>query len=105
MARPLSNLLKEDVDWCWGNTEHDAFQAVQESLLHAPILALPDPDRPFNVVCDTSDFAIGSALLQTDVDGRERVIAFESRQLKRTIQFMKKSYLLHDQTSIVFFTT
>ena len=79
MARPLSNLLKEDVDWCWGNTEHDAFQAVKESHLHAPILSLPNPDRPFSVVCDASDFAIGSALLQTDVDGRERVIAFEYR--------------------------
>ena len=82
MARPLSNLLRKDVDWCWGNTEHGAFQAVEESLLHAPILALTDPDRPFSVVCDASDFAIGSALLQIDVDGRERFIAFESRQLK-----------------------
>ena len=79
MARPLSNILKKDVDWCWGNTEHDAYQSVKESLLHTLILALTDPDRPFSVVCDASDFAIGSALLQTDVDGRERVIAFESR--------------------------
>ena len=78
MAGPLSNLLKKDVDWCWGNTEHDAFQAVKESLLHAPILALPDPDRPFSVVCGAPDFAIGSALLQTDVDGSESVTAFES---------------------------
>ena len=93
MARPLSNLLKKDVDWCWGNTEHDTFQAVKESLLHAPILALPDPDRPFSVVYDASDFAIGSALLQTDVDGRERVIAFESRQLKAA----EKNYPVHDK--------
>ena len=64
MARPLSNLLKKDVDWCWGNTEHEAFQAVKESLLHAPILALTDPDRPFSVVCDASDFSIGSALFR-----------------------------------------
>ena len=82
MARPLSNLLKKDVDWSW-NTEHvDAFHAVKESLLQAPILALPDPERPFSVVWDASDFAIGCALLQPDDDGRERVIAFESRQLK-----------------------
>ena len=93
MARPLSNLLKKDVDWCWGNTEHDAFQAVKESLLHAPILALPDPDRPFSVVCDASNFAIGSALLQTDVDGRKRVIAFESRQLKAA----EKNYPVHEK--------
>ena len=93
MARPLSSLLKNDADWRWGNTEHDTFQAVKESLLHAPILALPDPDRPFSVVCDASDFAIGSSLLQTDVDGRERVIAFESRQLKAA----EKNYPVHDK--------
>ena len=93
MTRPLSNLLKKDVDWCWGDTEHEAFQSVKESLLHAPILALPDPDRPFSVVCDASGFAIGSALLQTDVDRRERVIAFESRQLKAA----EKNYPVHDK--------
>ena len=70
-----------------------AFQAIKESLLHAPILALPDPDRPFSVVCDASDFAIGSALLQIDVDGPERVIAYESRQLKAT----ENNYPGHDK--------
>ena len=73
------------------------FQAITESILHATMLALPDPDRPFSVVCDASDFAIGSALLQTDVDERESVIAFNldsSKLLKRTIQFMTKGYLL-----------
>ena len=95
MARPLSNLLKKDVDWCWHAEHATAFHAVKESLLQAPILALPDPERPFSVVCDASDVAIGRALLQADDVGRERerVIAFESRQLKAT----KKSYLVHDK--------
>ena len=97
MARPVSNLLKKDVDWCWGDTEHEAFQAVKESLLHAPILPLPDPDRPFSVVCGASDFVIGSALLQTDADGRERVIAFGSRQLKAA----EKNYPVHDEELLV----
>ena len=79
MAWPLSNLLKKDVEGCCTNTEYEVFTAVKKSLLHAPILALLNPDRPFSVVCDASDFAIGRALLQTDDDGRERVIAFESR--------------------------
>ena len=64
MARPLSNLLKKDVDWCWHAEHAIAFKAFKDSLLTAPILALPDPDRPFSVVCDASDFAIGSALLR-----------------------------------------
>jgi len=93
MARPLSNLLKKDTDWCWNTENQDAFVAVEESILHAPILALPDPDRPFSVVCDASDFAIGCALLHADAEGRERVIAFESRQLKAA----EKNYRVHDK--------
>ncbi|GMG15714.1 unnamed protein product [Phytophthora fragariaefolia] len=94
IARPLSNLLKKDAEWRWNAEYQDAFEAINESLLRAPILALPDPDRSFSVVCDASDFAIGCALLQADAVGRERVIAFESRQLRRrTIQFMRRSYL------------
>ena len=98
MAQPLSDLLKKDVEWCWTGTESEAFNAVKERLLHAPIfLAFPDSDQPFSVVCDTSDFAIGCALVQSGSAGFERVIAFESRQLKaaeRTFQFMTKIYLL-----------
>lgn len=93
MARPFSNLLKKDVDRCWHAEHKTAFQAVKESLLHAPILVLPDPDRPFSVVCDASDFAIGSALLQTDDAGRECVIASESRQLKAA----EKNYPVHNK--------
>ena len=93
MARPLTNLLKKDAIWCWDAVHAQAFQAIKNILLHAPILALPDPDRPFSVVCDASDFAIGSALLQTDVNGHERVIAYESRQLKAA----EKNYPVHDK--------
>ncbi|KAG6572742.1 Pol protein [Phytophthora cinnamomi] len=93
MARPLSNLLKKVTDWRWNAGHEEAFEAIKASLLHAPILALPDPARQFSVVCDASDFAIGCALLQTDAKGRERVVAFESRQLKAT----EKNYPVHDK--------
>ncbi|CAI5720554.1 unnamed protein product [Peronospora farinosa] len=93
MARPLSNLLKKDVEWCWHAEHEDAFQAVKASLLHAPILAFPDPDRPFSVVCDASDFAFGSALLQTDDEGRERVIACEISPAESC----RKNYPVHDK--------
>jgi len=56
-------------------------------------LALPNHDRPFSVVCDASDFAIGCALLQTNAEGRERVIAFDTRQLKAA----EKNYPFHDK--------
>ena len=43
---------------------------------------MPNSEYRFSVVCEASDFDIGSALLQTDAEGRERAIAIESRQLK-----------------------
>ena len=63
------------------------------SILHASILSLPEPDRTFSVVCDASDFFIGCALLQTCVDRRERVIAYEYHQLKAD----EKNYPVHDK--------
>ena len=29
MAWPLTDLLKKDTDWCWGETHDDAFRAVK----------------------------------------------------------------------------
>ncbi|KAG2783892.1 hypothetical protein PC129_g12206 [Phytophthora cactorum] len=43
---------------------------------------LPDRSKPFHVVCDASDFAIGCALMQFDDEGRKRVVSYQSRQLK-----------------------
>ncbi|KAE9166940.1 hypothetical protein PF002_g28550 [Phytophthora fragariae] len=93
MARPLTNLLKKDAVWSWTSEAQQVFEAIKSSLQSAPILALPDEDRPFSVVCDASDFAIGCALLQVDAEGRERVVSFQSRQLKAA----EKNYPVHDK--------
>ncbi|KAE9353291.1 hypothetical protein PR003_g3924 [Phytophthora rubi] len=61
MARPLTNLLKKDVVWSWPSEAQQAFEAIKSSLQSAPILALPNEERPFSMVCDASDFAIGCA--------------------------------------------
>ncbi|KAG2788898.1 hypothetical protein Pcac1_g2224 [Phytophthora cactorum] len=93
LARPLSELLKKDSDWRWERQHQDAFESIKASLLQAPVLALPDETKPFSVVCDASDYAIGCALLQNDADGHERVISFQSRQLKAAEQ----NYPVHDK--------
>ncbi|KAE9198507.1 hypothetical protein PF005_g16115 [Phytophthora fragariae] len=93
MARPLTNLLKKDAVWSWTSEAQRAFKAIKSSLQSAPTLALPDEERPFSVVCDASDFAIGCALLQVDAEGREWVVSFQSRQLKAA----EKNYPVHDK--------
>ncbi|KAE8962454.1 hypothetical protein PR002_g29589 [Phytophthora rubi] len=54
---------------------------------------LPDDSKPFHVVCDASDFAIGCALMQFDDEGRERVVSYQSRQMKPA----ERNYPVHDK--------
>ncbi|POM77124.1 Pol protein, partial [Phytophthora palmivora] len=93
LARPLSDLLKKEADWVWEQQHQDAFDSIKASLQQAPVLALPDENKSFSVVCDTSDYAIGCALLQKDDAGHERVISFQSRQLKAA----ERNYPVHDK--------
>ncbi|POM64542.1 Reverse transcriptase [Phytophthora palmivora] len=81
LARPLLNLLKKDADWVGEQQHQDAFDSIKAGLQHAPVLVLPDENKSFSVVCDTSDYEIDCALLQKDDEGLERVISFQSRQL------------------------
>ncbi|POM76697.1 Pol protein [Phytophthora palmivora] len=93
LARPLSDLLKKDADWVWEQQHQDAFDSIKANLQQAPVLALPDENKFFSVVCDASDYAIGCALLQKDDGGRERVISFQSRPLKPA----ERNYPVHDK--------
>ncbi|GMF70097.1 unnamed protein product [Phytophthora fragariaefolia] len=93
LIQPMSSLLKKDVAWDWRPEHQDAFEAVKKSLASAPVLMLPDTSRPFHVVCDASDFAIGCALMQFDDEGRERVVSYQSRQMKPA----ERNYPFHDK--------
>ncbi|KAG3124888.1 hypothetical protein PI124_g22386 [Phytophthora idaei] len=91
--RPLSQLLKKEAEWKWTAECQQAFDAVKQGLTEAPILAVADQDRPFHVVCDAPDFAIGYALMQHDHEGCDRVVYYQSRQLK----LAEHNYPVHDK--------
>ncbi|KAG3123573.1 hypothetical protein PI126_g23641 [Phytophthora idaei] len=90
---PLSQLLKKEAEWKWTAECQQAFDAVKQGLTEAPILAVADQDRLFHVVCDASDFAIGCALIQHDHEGCDRVVYYQSRQLKPA----ERNYPVHDK--------
>ncbi|BDA51495.1 probable transposon Ty3-I Gag-Pol polyprotein at C-terminar half [Coccomyxa sp. Obi] len=52
--------------------EHEMHYA----LTHAPVLQIPNYSKPFEVVCDASDYGLGAVLIQ---DGLH--VAFESRKM------------------------
>ena len=93
VVRPLTQLLRNDTPWTWTDDRNSSFLSVKESLQKAPILALPDHSKTFHVVCDASKFAIGCALMQFDDDGYERVVSYQSRQLKPA----EMNYPVHDK--------
>ncbi|KAG3120304.1 hypothetical protein PI125_g1221 [Phytophthora idaei] len=92
-VRSLSQLLKTDATWSRRSERQVAFEAVKHSLSTAPVLMLADHSKPFLVVCDDSDFTIGCALMQQDDEGRNRVMSYQSRQLKGA----ERDYPVHDK--------
>ena len=76
LCKPLTALTCKDVPFVWSAECSSAFQQLKNALITAPVLVLPDPSKPYEVVCDASGFGIGAVLLQ---DGRP--VCFDSRKL------------------------
>ena len=82
MTIHLSRLLKKNEKWAWSADFQRSYERIKQRLIRSPVLAIADQDRPFHVVCDASDLAIGCALMQYGTDGAERVVCYQSRQLQ-----------------------
>src|SRR4051812_7734578 len=79
-ATPLTALLHKDLKFQWNTPEQTAFEELKVKLTTAPVLLLPDPNKPFTVTTDASDFAIGAVLTQDNGKG-EQPVTYESRKL------------------------
>jgi RNase H-like domain found in reverse transcriptase len=62
LARPLFNLTKNDSIFHWSSKKQTAFSALKEKITSAPILALPNNSKPFQIEVNSSDFATRAVL-------------------------------------------
>lgn len=76
IARPLTDLLKKGTIFVWTPVHSSAFEALKTALVSAPVLALLDFSKPFQLQTDASDSGVGAVLLQ---DGHP--LAFVSKAL------------------------
>lgn len=86
LVTPLTDLTKgaankyQNITHLWTTDCQASFDDVKYALTHAPVLAMPDLSRPFEVVADARgdnlSGALGAVLLQ---DGHP--VAYESRKL------------------------
>jgi hypothetical protein len=98
LARPLTNLTKNEMAWQWGEAEQTAFDSIKLALCEAPTLRMPDTQKEFTVVCDASNFGIGAVLMQQEhpvayfsklLDSAQRNYTVTERELLAVVEALK----------------
>uniref|UniRef100_A0A151UF56 Transposon Ty3-I Gag-Pol polyprotein n=1 Tax=Cajanus cajan TaxID=3821 RepID=A0A151UF56_CAJCA len=64
LAAPLNEIVKKHVGFKWGEKQEKAFSELKHKLTNAPILALPNFAKSFEIECDASNVGIGAVLMQ-----------------------------------------
>ena len=84
LSAPLTLLLKANVKYNFGPDQQHSFETIKCMLGNAPILKIPDFERPFRLYTDASGVGIGAVLVQEDDQGVEHPISYYSQKLTPT---------------------
>jgi hypothetical protein len=91
ISQPLTTLLKKGALYIWTPATETAFRVLQQALITAPVLALPDFKHQFVIDTDACDVGIGAVLSQ-----QGHPIAYVSKALgprNRGLSVYEKEYL------------
>jgi hypothetical protein len=80
---PLTELTRKSVAWHWGVREQQALLDLKRAMRDSPVLMPANHERPFFIVTDASDYAVGASLEQVD----------DQRDARRPITYL--SHLLN----------
>ena len=79
-ARPLYEGSKETLNWTWTEPMKQAFQMLRQALLEASALALPNPNKPFQLFVDEKQ-GIGKGVLTQQWGPWKWPVAYLSKRL------------------------
>ena len=86
-ARPLTNLLQNDVNFNFDEKCLTSFNLLKQALLEGPIIKPPNCKKPFELFCEASHEAIGAILCQYDGDDLNII-----QHASRTLNGAQKNY-------------
>jgi hypothetical protein len=87
ISEPMTELLEKDKKFKWTPTCEANLQELKKRLTTAPILVMPDMEKPFSIYCDASGQGLGCVLMQGG-----HVVAYASRHLMKH----EVNYMTHD---------
>ncbi|GBG75849.1 hypothetical protein CBR_g21093 [Chara braunii] len=80
VASPLTDLTRLDTLWDWSDECEGVFKSLKHALMNHEVLMVPDPQKPFIVTTDASQYGIGAVLAQQD--GKKlRPIVYMSKKM------------------------
>ena len=62
ISRSLCRLLEKEANFEFDEKRKCAFEEIKARLIRAPIMATPDWNKEFEIMCDASDYAMGDVL-------------------------------------------
>ncbi|GJU27995.1 reverse transcriptase domain-containing protein [Tanacetum coccineum] len=80
ISKPMTKLLMKDAKFDFSDDYKKAFNILKERLTITPIIISPDWNVPFELMCDASDFTVGSVLGQR-IDGKFKPTYYASKTL------------------------
>ena len=86
IARQLCRILEKDTKFNFDAACQSSFEAIKTRLVEAPIIAKPDWNSEFEIMCDASDYAMGAVLGQK-VDKMFRAIYYASKTFNEAQEY------------------
>jgi hypothetical protein len=83
IVKPLTQLLKKNIKFIWTEACTKALDRIINILTTEPVLTHPDPEKPFELEVDASDYATGAILFQCDERGKPKPLGFHSKTLSK----------------------
>ena len=98
--RPFYNILRQQNNFEWTTEHQTRFDEIKKLLTEQISNTIPDPNQPFYVLCDASNFGIGAALLQSH-SGTNKMNLISANSRLFTQAELRLSTLMRECTAII----